>query len=286
MSLHHRYLELGDVTLHAVEGGSKEDPLVILLHGFPEYWEGWKAQIPALIQHGYRVLAPDQRGYNLSEKPKSLEAYNLDLLARDVVDMIATSGQTHAFVIGHDWGAAVAWWVAMKYPQAVRKLVILNVPHPVVMRRVISKSLEQQIRSLYIAFFQLPWLPEALLSANGYEPMRRLMQASSLPTTFSEADLDRYVRVWSQPGALSGMLNWYRALVRTRSERLPDLHVHVPTRIIWGVNDVALSQQLAVRSLEMCHNADLHFIESATHWVQHDEPERVNQLILDFLQTV
>lgn len=285
MQLSHRYIQLPSVTLHTVSAGDDGAPLVILLHGFPEYWVGWKNQLPALAGAGYHLLAPDQRGYNLSSKPRDLAAYNLDQLTGDVVGLIRAHGRERAFVVGHDWGAAVAWWTAIKFPQVVEKLVVLNVPHPTVMRRFATESLEQQMRSWYIAFFQIPWLPEFLMRLNNWQAARRMMRASSHPHTFSDEDMQMYVRAWSRPHAMRSMINWYRAVLRTKMARLPDVRVRRPTRIIWGVQDIALSRELAPRSLEMCDQGDLHFIESATHWVQHDAPERVNQLILEFIQS-
>lgn len=281
--LRHQFTDLGEVTLHLVEAGKESDPPLVLLHGFPEFWYSWRHQFRPLADAGYHVIAPDQRGYNLSDKPREVQAYSLDRLAEDVIHLIEAMGHESAILIGHDWGAAVAWWVTIKYPDFVEKAVILNVPHPIVMRRYARRSLEQQLRSLYIAFFQIPWLPEFVLRLNNWQAARQMMLASSRADTYSDADLQQYVRAWSQPWAMHSMINWYRAAVRERTARLPDLRVHVPVRIIWGVQDVALSAELASLSLEMCNDADLHFIPEATHWVQHDEAERVNHLILDFI---
>ena len=284
MRLHHDFVTPAEFTLHTVQAGPQDGALAILLHGFPEYWYGWRNQIPALAQAGYRVMAPDQRGYNLSEKPRNIQAYNLDRLAEDVLGLIDAAGRDRAFVVGHDWGAAVAWWIAIRYPQVVQKLVILNAPHPVVLRRYVKHNTKQKVRSWYIAFFQIPWLPEYLMRQIRWQAARNMMSLSSRPDTFTEHDIERYVRAWSRPRAMSSMIDWYRAAARTRTARLNDLHVRVPTRIIWGANDIALSRELAPLSLEMCDKGDLFFLEEATHWVQHDEPERVNELILDFLQ--
>ncbi|MDT8307404.1 MAG: alpha/beta hydrolase [Anaerolineae bacterium] len=283
-TVEHRYVTTNGVTLHVVEDGPEDGPPLILLHGFPEFWFGWRQQIPALASAGYRVFAPDQRGYNLSEKPRRIEAYSLDLLAADVAGLIRQSGSNKAFLAGHDWGAAVAWWVALKYPELLHKLVILNVPHPIVMRRYIRRSWEQRLRSWYIAFFQLPWLPEYVLTTDEAEVVAALVKGTSREGSFSESELEHYRRAALRPGAMSGMLNWYRAMARTHTERLDSLRVTVPTRIIWGVHDVALSREMAALSLEMCDEGDLVFLEESTHWVQHDEPHRVNELLLDFLQ--
>ena len=290
MKLEHDYVLASGARLHVVRAGPADGPPVILLHGFPEFWYGWRKQIPFLADAGYRVLAPDQRGYNLSDKPRPVAAYNLDVLAADVVALVRATGHYGAvrrgrvFLVGHDWGAAVAWWVAIKYPEVVRRLIILNVPHPVVMRRHTRQSLEQILRSWYIFFFQIPDLPEWLLRAGRYRFFLQLMKASSRPDTFSENDLEQYRRAWARPGALTAMINWYRATRQTRTARLPSLRVTTPTLIIWGARDIALSRPLAPKSLDMCDDGLLVFIEEATHWVQHDEPARVNDLILSFLE--
>lgn len=280
----HHFVDTGQVTLHTVQAGPREGPLTILLHGFPEYWRGWKNQIPALARAGYHVWAPDQRGYNLSDKPRDLAAYNVDRLVQDVVGLVKAAGRQQTHLVGHDWGAAVAWRVAIKYPHVVRRLAILNVPHPSVGLRFALRSREQKLRSWYIAFFQIPRLPESLIRLGNWQAGRRTMVASSRPDTFTAQDLDCYVSAWSRPGAMRSMLNWYRAAARTRPSPLADIRVHVPTRIIWGANDIALSRQLAPLSLEMCDDGDLFILEQATHWVQHDAPRRVNRLLLDFLQ--
>jgi pimeloyl-ACP methyl ester carboxylesterase len=283
--LEHHYVRTNGISLHVVQAGPEDGPPLILLHGFPEFWYGWRNQIPTFTAAGFRVWAPDQRGYNLSEKPRRMQDYNLDILAADVAGLIRQTGREKAFLAGHDWGAAVAWWVGIKYPHLLEKLIILNVPHPTVMRRYVLQSNEQRLRSWYIAFFQLPWLPERLLSASRAALIARSMQGTSRPGSFSPQELRQYRRAALRPGALTGMLNWYRAAARTHTERLPGLQVTAPTRIIWGVHDVALSRELAALSLDMCHDGDLVYLEQATHWLQHDEPQRVSQLMLDFLQS-
>ncbi len=284
-SLEHHYVRTNGITLHVVQSGPTGGMPLILLHGFPEFWYGWRQQIPYFASRGYRVWAPDQRGYNLSDKPPRFEDYNLDLLAADVAGLVAATGHRRILLAGHDWGAAAAWWTAIKYPDLLEKLAILNVPHPTVGYRYALKSWRQRLRSWYILFFQLPYLPEWLLTAANAEVAAQAVQGSSRAGSFSPAELQRYRRAWLRPRAMTSMLNWYRAMLRTRTERLPSLRVTTPTRIIWGVHDVALSRELAPLSLEMVDDGELIFLEEATHWVQHDEPQRVNQLLLDFFES-
>ena len=271
------------INLHVVMAGPADGPLVILLHGFPEFWYGWRRQIPALAAAGYHVWAPDQRGYNRSDKPAGVGAYAIDTLAKDIVGLIEASGREQVYLVGHDWGAAVAWWVAGKYPERVKKLAILNVPHPAVMQRTVWEDAEQRKKSWYIFFFQVPWLPEKSLSDNGYTNAIRALKGSSRRGTFSDDDLAAYRQAWSQPGALTGMLNWYRAAARNQGTAVTLGRIRVPTLMIWGANDMALSRRMAQPSIDLCDDGRLVFLEEASHWVQHEEPEAVNRLLLEFL---
>ncbi len=274
---------VGTVRLHAVAAGPKDGPVILLLHGFPEFWYGWHRQIEPLATAGFRVIVPDQRGYNLSSKPSGVAAYALIELVSDVIAIADQLGQEKIFLAGHDWGAAVAWSAALLHPQRISKLVVLNVPHPSVMRKFLSTRPRQFLRSWYMFFFQLPWLPEALFSAFNFRVGERALLRSSCPGTFSAEDLAQYRTAWSQPGALTAMINWYRALFRTRA-RFPDKTVHVPTRILWGERDAFLLTEMARESLRYCTNAELFTFPSATHWLQHEEPARVSELMIDFFR--
>ncbi|SOD97359.1 alpha/beta fold hydrolase [Spirosoma fluviale] len=268
------------VRLHVVQAGPDDGPLIILLHGFPEFWYGWKNQIDTLAEAGYCVWVPDQRGYNLSEKPVGIDAYSLDTLVADVIGLIDASGRQKAVVVGHDWGAAVAWWTAVSHPEHVERLVVLNVPHPIVMKKYASSNIGQMIRSWYIGFFQLPWIPETLSSAGNWSMFVRTLLSSSRPGTFRRADLQQYKAAWSQPGAVMAMINWYRASLRKPPARRPSIRVTVPTLLIWGTRDKFLKREMAQPSIDLCDNGRLVFLENASHWVQHEEAERVNELII------
>lgn len=277
------YVPTNSITLHVVEAGPETGPLVILLHGFPEFWYGWRHQIGPLAEAGYRVWAPDQRGYNTSEKPKGIAAYNLDALAADIVGLIDAAGREKAFVVGHDWGAVVAWRMANRYPERLERVVILNVPHPAVMQRYVLTHPRQMVRSLYVLFFQIPRLPEALARRDNWRGVVEALRQSSRPGAFADDDFDRYREAWSQPGAFTAMLNWYRAFVRGPRKTLESSRITVPTLMLWGVHDVALERGLAERSIAMCEKGRLIFFEEATHWLQHEEPARVNELIVEFM---
>lgn len=275
------------VSLHTVVAGPKGGPLLVLLHGFPEFWYGWRQQIPALAAAGYRVVAPDLRGYNLSDKPTHVDAYTMTELVADISGLIAAFGRANAFVVGHDWGAAVAWQLAITEPDRVKKLVILNVPHPQIFVKALRTRPKQLLKSWYMLFFQLPYLPERLNRLGDWRGLIQALVATSRPGTFSDEDLARYREAWSRPGAFSAMLNWYRALFRSRPDpSATPSRVHVPTLVLWGVKDRFLSAEMAETSVALCDDGRLVTFGEATHWLQHEEPERVNRLILEFLGTV
>ena len=275
------FFQNADVRLHAVAAGPKDGPVVVLLHGFPEFWYSWRRQIEPLAAAGFRVIAPDQRGYNLSSKPSGAVRYAFAELVSDVIAIADQLGQKKIFLAGHDWGAVVAWSTALLHPQRIAKLAVLNVPHPSVMRRYMTTQPRQTRRSWYIFFFQLPYLPEALFSAFHFRLGARSLLRSSRPGTFSPDDLAQYRAAWSQPGALTAMINWYRALFRYRTP-FPERTVHVPTRILWGERDVFLLSEMAHASMRYCTNAELFTFAGASHWLQHEEPARISQLLIDF----
>ena len=282
-ALRHLTLTTHGVRLHAVEAGPADGPLVILLHGFPEFWYGWRRQIGPLAAAGFRVLVPDQRGYNTSDKPRPVSAYGLDELALDVIGLIDAAGIDKARIVGHDWGGVVGWWLGIRHPQRIERLALLNIPHPLVMRRTLLKSAVQRKKSRYIFLFQLPWLPERTFSRDGFAYAEKVLRVSSRPGTFSDEDVTRYKEAWSQPGAPRSMIHWYRAALRAQLEITKNPRVPVPTLLIWGTKDRFLGEEMAEPSLALCDQGRLEFIPEATHWVQHEEAERVNGLLVDFL---
>jgi epoxide hydrolase 4 len=279
----HEHVSTNGITLHTVQAGDAGGPLVILLHGFPEFWYGWRHQIAPLATAGYRVWAPDQRGYGESSKPRRISAYRIDRLAEDVLGLMDAAGRERAHLVGHDWGGAVAWRVAALHPQRVERLAILNCPHPRVMTQNLTRNAGQAARSSYVFFFQLPRLPELLLGAHEHALLARSLRRSSRPGTFSDEELARYREAWSQPGALRAMVNWYRALRFGAGGRGGGGRITVPTLILWGERDRFLAPELAEQSLAMCDSGRLVRLQSATHWLQHEEPERITQALLGFL---
>lgn len=274
----HEFAELEDVRLHYVIGG--EGPLVVLLHGFPEFWYAWQHQIVALIDAGYRVVAPDMRGYNLSDKPSRISDYTVEKLAKDVNDLVHSLGESETILVGHDWGAAVAWATPMWFPELVTQLVICNVPHPHRMSQGL-KTLKQLRKSWYMFAFQLPLLPERMLARNDYEAVRKSLSLAG-KKAFSEKDIALYVAAAAQPGALTGSVNYYRAAARSKAGLRWEV-IHCPTMVIWGQRDSFLGEELSEPTSKWVPNCRMEKIPSAGHWVQNEAPDRVNELLLDFL---
>lgn len=271
------------IRLHMIEAGEPRAPLVVLLHGFPEFWYGWRRQIPFLAREGYRVWVPDQRGYNLSDKPREVAAYDVDVLVDDVLGLMAAAGRTKAAIVGHDWGGLVGWWLALRHPERVERLAILNVPHPAVMRRHLLTNPAQMLRSWYALSFQVPFLPEHVLGARGSAVAAGLLAAAGRHA-FTRRDLALYREAWEQPGAWKGMVNWYRAAARRPRRRLPAERVTVPTLLVWGAKDRYLGEELVRPSLDLCDDAELVRIPDAGHFVQHEAATRVNKALGRFLR--
>lgn len=282
-AIHFRRVATNGITLNVAEAGPEDGPLVVLLHGFPEDWYGWRHQIGPLADAGYRVVAPDQRGYGASDKPRGVASYRLDALVADLVGLVDACGRDRAAVVGHDWGGIVAWAAIERHPDRFGRAVVLNAPHPAVMQRALRQDLAQICRSWYAFGFQLPALPEWLLRRKNYRLLERGLTATSRPGAFSHADLELARSAWGQPGALRAMIHWYRAAARSCRLPLPEPPIATPTLILWGARDHALGPGLARLSFAQCRDARIEWFPEATHWIAHEEPERVNRSVLDFL---
>ena len=280
----HRWVDVHGLRLHCVEAGT--GPLVVLLHGFPEFWYAWRHQIPALAAAGYRVVAPDMRGYNTSAKPPGVGNYTIDKLVGDVRGLVRHLGEERATVVGHDWGGAVAWSVPMRHPELVERLVVLNAPHPAAFAREL-RTPGQLLRSWYIFFFQVPWLPEASFRAANFALLERTLRTDPVrPGAFSDEDVRRYKRALAQPGALTATINYYRAAVRTdpREALREPSPITCPTLLIWGDRDRYLGPALTEGLERWVPAIRVEHIPDASHWVQADPPERVNDLLVSYLR--
>ncbi len=271
----------GGLSLSAVVAGPVDGPLVVFLHGFPELGLAWHHQVPYLAARGFRAMALDQRGCGESDRPEGVDPYHVEHLMDDVEDVVSSQQRRSAHVVGHDWGGAIAWMMAMRRPECVERLVVLNMPHPHVLARAVLLSPAQALRSWYLAGFQVRGLPERVLGGNGGERLARLLVATSRPGAFSEATLARYRGAWTEGSGLTTMLNWYRAVdVRVLDG---DSRVSAPTLLLWGACDHFLDRSLAQPSVDACSEARLVMLPEATHWLHHDAPLRVARHITEHL---
>jgi pimeloyl-ACP methyl ester carboxylesterase len=277
-----RFVYVNGVRLHYVEAG--DGPPVVLLHGFPEFWYSWRHQLPALAAAGFRAIAPDLRGYNQSDKPPGVESYRPGLLVADVVSLIEKLGSGPVVVVGHDWGGIVAWLVTMKRPDLVQKLVVLNAPHPATFEVEVRRA-RQLFRSWYAFFFQLPWLPEAALRFQNFGLVRHALRQQPVHAgAFTPEDIRRYREALARPGALTAAINYYRAALRYRRETARMFRpVRGPVLVIWGERDPYLNWHVLDGLPAWAPDARVLRLRDASHWVQNDAPDAVNQAVLSFL---
>jgi len=269
--------------LHVVERGAAAGRPLVLLHGFPEFWFGWRRQIEPLAEAGFRLLVPDQRGYNLSDKPRAVKAYALDRLTRDIIGLLDAADIERADLVGHDWGGAVVWWAAMTCPDRLRRVALLNAPHPLVFRRWLRRDRGQRRRSWYMLFFQLPWLPELWIRRRRFSVGVRSLLAGSR-ARFDEAELEQYRRAWGQAGALRAMLNWYRAALRCPPTVPPRrVAIRPPVLLLWGERDRYLEASMIEPSLAECADARVERLRDAGHWLHHEHPRRIADALIRFL---
>lgn len=271
------------VRLTWMDAGS--GPLIVLLHGFPEFHYSWRHQVPALVDAGYRVLAPDLRGYNLSAKPPGVRSYRVEALVADVLGLIHQTGSERAAVVGHDWGGVVAWHLAAWHPEVVERLIILNAPHPAAYLRELRR-LHQLLGAWYVFFFQLPLLPELLLRAGDFALLRRMLrQQPVIPEAFTDVDVRLYKRALAMPGALTAALHWYRAAFRRGPRLDPRLAqpLPVPTLVLWGDRDAYLDLRLLEGLEQWVPGVRIERLHGVSHWVQNDAPAAVNRRMLEFL---
>lgn len=296
MEIRHGFAKANGIRLHYVESGSGDD-LVILLHGFPEFWYSWRHQLTELGTR-FHVVAPDMRGYNLSEKPPRVEDYSTDVLVNDVIGLIDHFGAAKAAIVGHDWGAGVAWAVAQKYPERVSKLAVLQVPPAAAWRT--NLSLGQLFRSWYMFFFQLPRLPEWAIRRNSFKGLDRVFKEKVVrPGSFTDADVETYKEALRQPGALTSAINYYRANVfrimrgskmaataepSGEEETRKDRRIRVPTLFIFGEQDFAILPRTVRGVADYIDAPYKEFrIPDSGHWVQNEAVEEVNAALMEFL---
>ncbi len=264
------------------------DTLALCLHGFPEVALSWESQMRTLAGMGYRVWAPNQRGYGRTSRPGRVQDYAIESPMADVAGLIDASGAKRVVLLGHDWGAIVAWCFATRQLRPLERLVIINVPHPVCFARALRRRWGQRLRSWYAGFFQIPRLPEWLLSRRGAKPVvDMLLRTSTAPKTFPRDLLEATRANAAQPGALKAMIDWYRAFLRggglRRQLRLGFPPIGIPVLMLWGEKDTALAKYTTDGTAEFAPQLDLRFLPGVSHWVQQDAAEICNAALREFL---
>ena len=280
----HQYIITNGIRMHYVTEG--EGPLIVLLHGFPEFWYSWRFQIPFLAEHGYTVVAPDLRGYNDTDKPH--KGYDIPSLLRDIKGLIKGLGQSEAIIVGHDWGGVLAWAFALNYPDMTGRLIVMNAPHPAAMMREM-RTLKQLRRSWYVFAFQIPWLPEYMLGRKHANEIGKMLRGAALQkSAFPREVTAKYQEAMGKPGAIKAAISYYRQLFW----RLPfsfksyELRINTPTLLIWGEQDIALGIELTTGLERWVNDIQIKRIPDSGHWVQQEQPEKVNQYMLEFLKAL
>ncbi len=289
----HGYAEVNGIRLHYASAGA--GPLILFAHGFPQFWYAWKAQL-AEFGRDHRTAAPDLRGYNLSSKPDGVESYRVRHLVEDLRALAAQLGSDRFTLVGHDWGGVVAWAFAIQHPELLRRLVIVNVPHPGVFARELRENPAQRRASAYIPKLRDPGAA-ALLAADGYRKLVNMALRDGLERGyFGEEDRAAFIAAWSQPGALTGALNYYRAMrlgptvdgadrpMTDASSDHSSLIVRVPTLVIWGERDTALLPGNLDGLDAFVPDLTVKRIPDGSHWVIHEHPALVNRYIREFIE--
>ena len=278
----------GEVTLELAElpaADGSTDRLALCVHGFPELNFSWRYQMPLLSAAGWRVWAPNLRGYGASDRPEGVAAYHIDKLIGDLVGLIDASGAKEVLLIAHDWGAIISWQFAIRRARPLVGLVILNVPHPHVFAREL-KTWGQLRRSWYVYFFQLPGLPERVFGRDHAAGVARAIRNMAVDkSAFPRAVLDVYRKAAARPGALTAMINYYRSMVRSGSNKpTGDGRIETPTLMIWGEEDSALGIGCSQGTEAYCPDFEIHRLPGVSHWVQQEAPDKVNAILGAWLE--
>jgi len=274
----HEKIQANGIQFHFVTEGS--GPLMIFLHGFPEYWYSWRHQISEFSKN-YKVVALDMRGYGQTDRPQGRENYTIDILVNDVKEVVSALGYKKCVLVGHDWGAIIAWYVAMNFESYIEKLIVMNVPHPQCYME--NLNINQVLKSWYIWLFQLPKLPELYLKSRDYKWITDQFLGAVNSEAFSQKDLNKYKENAAHPGALTAMLNYYRNLPAEMMKKDVTPIIQIPTLMLWGENDPYTGKNSTLGTDQYVKNLDLKFLPNCSHWTQQDCPREVNQYMSDFL---
>ncbi len=272
------------IRLHVIKAGRPDGPPLVLLHGYPEFWWGWRKEIPGLVNAGFRVIIPDGRGYNDSDKPEGVEAYRPEARAQDIISLVKELGYQNVNLAGHDMGAGTAWLVAIEHPELLRKLMVFSVGHPLAYAEAAQSKPEQETISWYRTFFQLPALPELVGRFGNWHLLVKNMRATSRQGTFSDDEMNVYRYAWDHDNAMHYMVNWYRAGYRYPPALENRSKVRPPTKIVWGQNDAFSEYRVAELSLKHCEQAEVTVIPDTSHWLLHEEPVVIAQMMSDFFK--
>lgn len=280
----HEYIEVNGIKLHVAKLGSGKK-LVVLLHGWPEFWYTWRNQIPVLAEK-FTVVAPDLRGFNLSDKPKGISNYKMDVVAKDIAELIDKLGFEKAYIVGHDWGGAISWAFAALYPQLTEKLVVMNCPHPLEMIIGLKKP-KQLLKSWYIFYHQLPFLPELIYKNSLRLFFKQFMRGWMIhKEKFTDEDLNEFVKAFKQKNAMSRSLNYYRAMVQKKPNKIILKNkIQAPTLLIWGEDDKALGIEMTYNTKKRIDAPlEIKYVKNCSHWIQNDCPDEVNKHLMEFLK--
>ncbi|MBD2035685.1 alpha/beta fold hydrolase [Leptolyngbya sp. FACHB-321] len=279
-SWHHDTIHTNGIKLHYVTQG--EGPLMLMLHGFPEFWYSWRHQIPEFARD-HKVVALDLRGYNDSDKPEAQSAYVMAEFIKDIKGVIEGLGYARCVLVGHDWGGAIAWSFAYAYPELIDRLIVLNLPHPAKFAEGL-RTPQQLLRSAYIFFFQLPILPELLIQLNDFQVLEAAFKGMAVDkTTFSDDDIEAYKNAFAKRDTLTATLNYYRNMFEQGLTTSDWGILTVPTLLIWGEADAALGKELTYGTEKYVQDFRIRYIPNCSHWVQQEQPQLVNQLMREFL---
>jgi pimeloyl-ACP methyl ester carboxylesterase len=282
----HEFVKVNGIRMHYVTMG--HGPLIVLLHGFPEFWYSWRHQISSLSKQ-FKVVAPDMRGYGETEKPVKVDAYKIEKIVKDIVELVQGLGYEKATIAGHDWGGIIAWSIAMMAPDVVEKLIIMNAPHPGVYSKRIPKNIKQMLRSWYVFFFQIKGIPELILRSKNYKILKSsLLNSLVRKECFTEKDIETYVSSWKS-GGISGGINYYRANLSLRywlnSNAISFPKIKVPVLHIWAEGDKFLGKELTKNTQEFIDaQYRLHLIPNCGHWIQQEASDEVNGVMIKFLE--
>ena len=276
IELESRRVDVGEVTLHVVLAGPVDGPPVVLLHGFPEFWYAWRGPMAVLARAGFRVIVPDQRGYNASDKPGEVEAYGIEHLAGDIAGLIDALGYREVSLSGHDWGGGVAWRVVLDYPDKIRRFAVLDTPHP---KTFDDYKSDEEAISWYRTFILLPYLPAWSARIANWALLTGSLRDTSQPGTFPEPVMDQFRSAWDRDGAMTSMGAWYRApsSVSKNSQR-----VATPTLVIVAPNDAYIPGDMTRHSMDYLENGRLLELETGTHWSIQEQPEKIGKILVDF----